>query len=180
MWEIKRWLAQPREKSALTALGWAVLNASAALSGIFSGSLVPQRIYGGGGGLAVTTFARMIMAPIDVSSWNISGQLELGVITGLISGRVLFFMEIFGIAVLASFVIADFGRALISFMFAYISGGFLVLLVLIFPGLTGTSAFLELLVETMVYFTFTAFFPIPIFLGFAGTILGVALSERFS
>ncbi len=111
---------------------------------------------------------------------GLADQLEIGQFLTLFNGRLIFFLEFLAISVAASFVISDFGRALISFMFSYFLGGLLVLFVLILPGVLGTSAFLNLLVGVMVFFTFTIFFPFPLFLGLFGTLLGAALAERLS
>ncbi len=178
---IKTRLGRPWTKTILATLGWTALNAAAALSGIFQGVLVPQRTFGGGGGLVVSSLSiRLDSSPGGSLFQGLSDQLEIGQFLTLFNGRLIFFLEFLAISVAASFVISDFGRALISFLFSYVLGGFLVCFVLILPGVLGTSAFLNLLIGVMVFFTFTIFFPFPLFLGFFGTLFGVVLAERFS
>ena len=177
---IKRKLGGPRIRAFSTVLGWGALNAGTALNGIFQGALLPQRTYSGGGLVVSNLAAPSLTIPLGAAFQGGEGRLEIGVLLGLLNGKVLFFLEILGIAILASFLIGDFGRGLVSFIFSYVLGGVLVYLVLILPGLVGATYLLEALVGVSVFFTFTVFFPVPLFLGLMGTLLGIALEEKFS
>lgn len=162
----------------LVAMGWGVLNAGVTLIGIFQGVLIPVKTYGGGGGLVPLAMSSMSV-PLDMRSGGVEVQLDIGPVLGLPFGKLVFFLEILGIAVFASFLIADFQRAIVGLVFSYGVSAALVGFVLVLPGLTGASAFPDVLLQAAVFLTFTALFPIPLFLVFVGTILGVILSEKF-
>ncbi len=89
-----------------------------------------------------------------------------------------YYLAWIGLAVLAGIILRDLGVALVSFLISYGLGAALTYYVLALPGLISSdSAFREILVKASVNFTFTAFFPFPIFLGLLGSIVGVAIDE---
>jgi hypothetical protein len=178
---IKGRLADPRLSAALVAVGWGVMNAAATLVGIFQGVLVPSKTYAGGGGLVVSPLAFQSLNISPTMSFGIAQySLDIGPVLGIPFGQLIFFLEILGIAVFASFLIADFQRSLLAFIFSYALGAFLVFFVLILPGFNGAVPFPDVLTQVAIFMTFVIFFPIPLFLGFGGSFLGVILSERFA
>ena len=178
---IKGRLADPRLSAALTAVGWGVMNAAVTLVGIFQGVLVPAQTYAGGGGLVVSPLAFQSLNILPSMSLGMAqDRLDIGPVLGIPFGQLIFFLEILGIAVFASFLIADFQRSLLAFIFSYGLGAFLVFFVLILPGFTGVVSFPDVLTQAAIFMTFVIFFPIPLFLGFGGSFLGVILAERFT
>jgi hypothetical protein len=139
-------------KPLLVVLGWATSIASLTVGGILSGFLLP--VYGGGGDLQPEVIYR--------------GPWEL----------ILFYLGIFGVSVVASLVIADFGKAVIAFFASYILAATVTYLIIALPAFVGAFPVQDVLVTSAVKFTFGAFFPILLFLGLAATIVGSALSER--
>ncbi len=139
-------------RPALIILGWGTSTASAVLAAIFQGLLLPQ--FAGGGDLLPEVLNR--------GPWAL----------------ILFYLGILGISILASLTLADFGKGLLAFFASYALAATLTFLVLSLPAYVGAFQFPDVLVFAAVNFTFGAFFPILLFVGFAGTILGTALSER--
>ncbi len=178
---IKGRLADPRLGAVLVAVGWGVMNAAVTLIGIFQGVLIPSKTYGGSGGLVVSPLTvSSLNIPFSVSSQMAQGRLDIGPVLGIPFGQLIFFLEILGIAVFASFLIADFQRSLLAFIFSYALGAFLVFFVLILPGFNGAVLFPDVLTQAAIFITFVDFFPIPLFLGFGGSFFGVILAEKFS
>jgi hypothetical protein len=99
---------------------------------------------------------------------------------GISIGKWIFFSEILGIAVIASFLMEDFAQAFFSFVCSYSLGVVIAYWVLILPGLLGALLFPQLLITSAIYFTFVVFFPFPLFLGLVGTVIGVYLADQFS
>lgn len=82
------------------------------------------------------------------------------------------------LGVLAAITLRDLGVAILSYLVSYGLGAALTYYVLALPGLIASDpAFREILVQASVNWTFQAFFPLPIFLGFIGTIAGTAIDE---
>ena len=186
MGQIKRSRLWPLAKSLGVVLGWGASNAAFALAGIFQGSLVPPPslggpLGGGGGGAAQVPF---VMAP--TTTFSASAVLSIlqdvqGSFPALLTGKGVFFLEILGVAILASFLIESGPRALVSFLLSFMTGMLIVYFVLTLPGLNGS--FLgdpNALVALGIIFTFLVFFPFPLVLGLAGTLIGVALAEKYS
>jgi len=172
---VRAWL-----RAILLIFGWSVSNAASAASGIFQGVLVPSATYSGGGSLPISV-------PLALRA-DLPGPfpLQAGVplldipFLGIPIGKWIFFLEILGIAVIASFLLEDFAQAFVSFVASYILSAAILYFVLILPGLLGSLAFPVVLDTSAIHFTFVVFFPFPLFIGIAGTIIGVSLAERFS
>jgi hypothetical protein len=185
MSQIKRGRVRRALRPLGIVLGWGVSNAAFALAGIFQGTLVPPNSGAGppgsGGGSAQVPFgaAPPIGSP-SVPVFSIFSEIPASVLAVPI-GKVVFFLEIVGIAILASFLIESGTRALVSFLSSYALGMLIVYFVLILPGLVGSfQGNPDALITLGIIFTFLAFFPFPLFLGLAGTLIGVSLAERFS
>jgi hypothetical protein len=89
-----------------------------------------------------------------------------------------FYLGSFAICVLASLVIEDISKGIISFFVAYFGAALLTALVLALPNLLGIFPYSDSLQHAAVIFTFDAFFPIPLLVNFAGVITGLYLAER--
>jgi hypothetical protein len=124
-----------------------------ALGTIFQGLLLPKVIGNGGGLLAEV---------LNASSFGIWA----------------FYLSCFAACVLAALVLGDISNAVLSFFPAYLLGALVTYLGLIVPALTGTYPDPSVLEESATIFTFTAFFPLLLLDGLAGTIIGGFLSER--
>jgi len=135
----------------LIVIGWGTSIAATVLAGIFQGVLLPA----GRGGLLVE---------VGTTAWEAP----------------LFDLGVFGISVLAGVIIADFGVAVGSFFSSYALAAIQTYTILVLPGYTGGLPVPDALVAAAVVFTFTALFPVILMVGFAGTLLGSALSERFA
>ena len=135
-------------------LGWGTTIASFVVGAMFQGLLIPQ--YEGGGDLQPEIIGR--------------GPGEL----------IIFYILIFALSVLASLVLADFARGLGSFFASYVLAAGLTYFVIALPGYVGAFPLPDVLVTLAVSWTFAAFFPILFLVGFAATIVGSALAERFA
>ncbi len=119
-----------------------------------------------------------------VLGWGVSlASLALtGIIAGIIIPRAaakpnmpilgiaLYYAGIFGVSLLAGLVLSNIGRSLFGVLVSNSLAASLTYLALIIPGLTGLIP--ETLAEELaIAFTFTAFFPIALFLGLLGGLL---------
>jgi hypothetical protein len=167
-------------RSMVVILGWGASNAASAASGIFQGVLVPSATYSGGGALPIS----IPLALASDLSRSVTYQAPVTLLNmpflGIVIGKWIFFLEILGVAVIASFLLEDFAQAFVSFASSYVVGVAVLYFVLIMPGLLGSLAFPVVLDTSAIYFTFVVFFPFPLFIGLAGTIAGVSLADRFS
>jgi len=91
-----------------------------------------------------------------------------------------FYMGNFAICALASMVIEDIPKALVSFFASYLGAALITAMVLALPDLLGVFSLSGALQQAAVIFTFDAFFPIPLLVNFAGLITGLYLAERLS
>ena len=89
-----------------------------------------------------------------------------------------FYLEVLAVSVLAGLVINDPPRAILSFFGSYVVSGIVIFVVLSLPAFVN-NALPEIIFNAAIAFTFTSLFPIPLVIGLVGTILGVALSERY-
>jgi hypothetical protein len=142
-----------RLRPFLIVLGWATSSAAFTLATIFQGQLLPKNINGGG------LYA-------DVTKGN---PLLL----------LIFYGASFTTSVLAAMVIGDVGVSLISFFLSYVGTGIITYLVLVLPDFFGVFDPFQVIQGSAVIFTFTALFPLLLFVNLAGTIAGIALAERF-
>ena len=94
------------------------------------------------------------------------------------STTIAVYLGLLGISVLATLVIGDFATAIISFFASYLLAMAMTYIVIVLPGYTGALPSPEVIISAAVVFTFDAFFPIPLVIEFAGSILGLGLSER--
>jgi len=185
MGQIRRGRLQRGARIVSVVLGWGVSNAAFALAGIFQGTLVPPPSgagpSGGGGGSAQVPFgAALPIASRTVPVLSIFSEVQAAVLSVPI-GKAVFFLEMVGIAILASFLIGSGTRALVSFLLSYTLGMLIVFFVLILPGLVGSfRGDPDALITLGIIFTFLVFFPVPLFLGLVGTLIGVLLTEKFS
>jgi hypothetical protein len=136
----------------LVILGWGTCMAAITTGAIFQGLLTPRLI--GGGALLPET--------IQTAAWE----------------TYAYYLGIFAVSVLAAMTISDASKAFMSFFPAYILGAIITYEVLALPASIGVYQPPDPVEEYASTFTFTAFFPIPILLGLAGTVLGIALAER--
>lgn len=141
-------------KGIAIVLGWAVCLDAFTLWAIFQGLLLPQIVSGGG------------LLP-EVLSGN---PVVLGI----------FYSGIFATSILAALIIYEVGQAVISFFVSYFLAAFLNLIILSLPDITGTyNDPIGAVTNASVNFTFTAFFPLPLIIGFAATLLGIGVAERY-
>jgi hypothetical protein len=143
-------LALPKIKPVLVSLGWAVSIAGITLAAIFQGFLTPLGV----GNLLQSVTNR--------------------------SEPVLFYVGIFAVSILASVIIDDVSKAVLSFFASYGLAGAITYFVLALPGFVGAYPDPELLVRLAIVLTFTASFPFPLMIELAGTLSGSWLAERFS
>jgi hypothetical protein len=138
-----------RARTELVILAWGVSISSFTLSAILQGLLIPSRYYGAYTG-----------APFPL-------------------GIILFYIEIFGVSILASIVLDDAAGAVLGLFASYVLAIILTYLALSLP--TSEGAYPPAaLTGAAIVFTFTALFPFPILATLVGTLVGVGLSERFS
>jgi len=91
-------------------------------------------------------------------------------------GVALYYGGIFGLSILAGWVLADISKAVLGFFVSYGVGLFLTFLALVGPGLAGVIP--ESVAElSAVVFAFTALFPLAFLAGLVGAVLGAASSE---
>ncbi len=93
-------------------------------------------------------------------------------------GLWVFYLGCLGTCVLAALVLEEASTALAAFFPSHLIGALITYVVLIVPGLAGTYPLPSVLEESAMIFTFTAFFPVLLFAGLAGTLLGGFLAER--
>jgi len=130
-------------------LAWAATTSALTLVQIFQGNLTPLQYYG-------------------------------GVSTQILSPAIVFYLEIFALSTFAGMVIRDPQRALFSFIGCYVLAGLTTILVLMLPVFANASLVTpELVFGYSILDAFTAFFPIPLIAGLAGTFLGAGLGEHF-
>ncbi|HYU55476.1 MAG TPA: hypothetical protein VEL71_04575 [Candidatus Dormibacteraeota bacterium] len=94
------------------------------------------------------------------------------------STTIALYLVLLGISVLAALVIGDFATTIVSFFASYLLAMAMTYIVIVLPGYTGALPSPEVIISAAVVFTFDAFFPIPLVIEFAGSILGLGLSER--
>lgn len=136
-------------KPFLVMLGWGTNFATATLWAIFQGFLLPKQT---------------IPPP---SIW----QTEAILLT-------LYYVMVTGIAFLSGLCIGDLGKTIVAFLGAYLIAAVIVYEVLFFPGFTSTDiAFRESLSQLTISWTFLAIFPLPLFMGLFGGIIGSAMEE---
>jgi hypothetical protein len=97
----------------------------------------------------------------------------------LVSASTIFYLEVLGLSTLAGLVIQEPQRVVLSFIGSYVIGSLITCLVLMLPGFVNSTAIPQLVFEMAIVDTFTALFPIPLLVGFAGIFLGLVISERF-
>jgi hypothetical protein len=141
-------------KSLLVILGWATSCAAVTLATIFQGLLLPKNI--NGGGLYSQVVAGNPFALLAYYAGNIT------------------------ISIIAVIYISDAGKSLISFFASYVGTGIITYLVLGLPEFVGVYDPSGVIIESAGIFTFTAIFPVLMVVNFAGTFLGILLSERLS
>lgn len=139
-------------RSAFVILGWSTSSAAFALGTIFQGQLLPRNINGGG-------------LYSDVLNAN---PLWLWI----------FYIGNFAVCVVASMVISDVGKSMISFFISYAGAALITYFVLALPDYVGVYDPTQVLQETATVFTFTAFFPVLLLVNLSGTVAGMALGER--
>ncbi len=140
-------------RAAFVALGWSTGSAACALGTIFQGQLLPKNINGG------ALYSEVINAnPLWI--W-------------------LFYVGNFAICVVASMVISDVSKAMISFFLSYSGAALITYFVLALPDYAGVYDPTQVLQESATIFTFTAFFPLLLLVNLAGTVVGIVLGERF-
>jgi hypothetical protein len=138
----------------LITLGWSTSTAALTLFMIFQGQFLPRNINGGG------LYAEVV-SPNPLWLW-------------------VFFLGNLAISVLAVMAISDVPTALISFFASLLGAAAITFMVLASPEFIGISPFpFGTLQEAATIFTFTAFFPVVPFVNLAGTVVGIALGERF-
>jgi hypothetical protein len=142
-------------KPVFVILGWATSFAGFALGAIFQSYLLPN-VPGNGGGL--------LPEVLNASSL----------------GLLIPYLGCFGTSILATVILSDASRALISLFPSYLLGAFLTYLVLVFPALSGAFQPPSVLEESASIFTLSAFFPVLLLVSLAGTLLGALLGDRFS
>jgi hypothetical protein len=133
-------------KPGLVVLGWTVSIASLALTGILRGVIIPH-------------------------SAQYVPQAGVGIL-----GVALYYGGIFGLSILAGWLLADTSKAVLGFFVSYGVGMFLTFLALAMPGFAGVipGSIAEL---SAVVFAFTALFPLAFLAGLVGALLGAASSE---
>lgn len=115
------------------------------------------------------------------ADYNPPAPSNLQASLGPLSASDIFYLMFFGTCLLAPFLMQDAGRSILGYLFSYVISGIVVFEVLSFPGLSSPdSTFTRLLESSALNWTFTAVFPVPLFIGIAGTVLGVALGEKYS
>jgi hypothetical protein len=97
----------------------------------------------------------------------------------LVSVSTIFYLEVLGLSTLGGLVIQEPQKVILSFIGSYVIGSLVTCLVLMLPGFVNSTAIPQLVFEMAIVDTFTALFPIPLLVGFAGIFLGLVLSERF-
>ncbi|HZY93970.1 MAG TPA: hypothetical protein VFE98_03805 [Candidatus Bathyarchaeia archaeon] len=91
-------------------------------------------------------------------------------------GTLLYFVGVLVICLMAGLLVKNIGISLVAFLAAYALGVLLSAVALSLPGVfgyipSGTAQHLALV------YVFTAFFPITLFLGFVGSIIGAAVRD---
>jgi hypothetical protein len=142
----------PWLRAALVVLGWSTASAAFSLGTIFQGQLLPRNINGGG-------------LYSDVLNAN---PLWLW----------LFYIGNFAVCVVASMVISEVGKAVISFFLSYTGAALITYFVLALPDYVGIYDPTQVLQESATVFVFTAFFPLLLLVNLSGTVAGIALGER--
>ncbi len=142
-----------RLRQLLVILGWGSSTASLTLATIFQGFLLPRNINGGG------------LLPEVVNA----SPLPL----------VIFYGGNFAICILAAMVISDLSATLAAFPASFVLAWIISFLVLALPDFLGMLPVQGLLQESAIIFLFTAFFPYLLIVNSAGTIIGVAMAERY-
>lgn len=140
-------------KPFLVVLGWAASTAALALATIFQGALLPKNINGG------ALYGTVVNAsPLPI--W-------------------FFYVGNFAVCIIATMVISDAGKALVSCFPSYVGGAIITYFVLVLPDFVGSYDPQQVLQESASIFTFTAFFPVLLIVNLGGTIAGIAVAERF-
>jgi hypothetical protein len=135
-----------RAKSGLVVVGWGVSIASLALTGILQGIIIPHSV-------------------------QYVPQAGVGIL-----GVALYYGGIFGLSLLAGWVLEDISKAVLGFFVSYGVGLLLTFLALTGPGLAGVIP--ESIAElSAIVFAFTALFPLAFLAGLVGAVLGASSSE---
>lgn len=142
----------PYVRTVLVILGWGTSLGAVTLWIIFQGLLLP--------------FTPLV-GSVPVGAQNEAASLAF------------YYTALFLISVVSPMGIRDVARSIGGFIFAYILGGVITYEVISLPAAQDTSGAGQLLVAGAVRWTFSAMFPIPLFLIFLGTILGAGLTEHF-
>jgi len=138
-------------KPLLVVLGWGTSTAGLMVGGIFLGTLLPQ--FQGGGDLLPEIISR--------GPWL----------------RIILYLGVLGISILASLVMADFSKSVLAFFVSYALAAIITFVVLALPAFVGAFPPPDLLVPAAINFTFGAFFPIVLFIQLLGTIIGATLAS---
>lgn len=139
-----------RFRPLLVVVGWATSLATLTLGVIFQGALLPNA------------------SELSPGSYG-SSSVWLWI----------FYLGSFGICVLASMLISDFGQSIVSVFFAYLLTVLITFVILALPDFAGIVQPPGTLQQPSVTFTFNALFAtLSLFVDFAGTIVGSGLSER--
>jgi hypothetical protein len=121
---------------------------------IFQGLLLPKNINGGG------LYAEVV-SPNPLWFW-------------------FFYLGSFAISVLAAMTVSDVSASLVSYFASLLGAAAITFTVLASPEFFGISPFpFGTLQEAATIFTFSAFFPAVPLMNLAGTVVGIALGERF-
>ena len=144
------------DRAILVALGWGTCLGATTLWAIFQGLLLP-------------------FGP----DYNVPVPTSLQYHIGPLSGISIFYLMFLGACLLSAFAIGDFGKSLLAFMAAYVLGAVITFEVLSLPGSSSSDAlFNSALANSTISWTFTALFPVPLFVGIFGTVAGAAIEER--
>jgi len=143
---------QGRLKLLLTVLGWATSSAALTLAMIFLGYLLPKNINGGGG-----LYGSVINAS-QIPLW-------------------IYYVANFSLCVLATVMISDMSRSLLSFFASYFVAAVITVTILSLPDYFGCCG--GALQGAAVSWTFVALFPYLFLIELAGTFTGIGLAEHF-
>jgi len=137
-------------KPLLLVLGWGTCLAAFTLQAIFQGSLLPS-----------------------------TGLSQAGNITSPYATHI-FYIGIFSTSVVASILLEDAGRAIISFFATYLLADVIIYFVLALPGYVGSFQYPQVLFKSSTAFVLAGTFPVPLLVELVATITGIALAERLS